>query len=69
MSKEINLNVLKHRMLTEIDKLDKELSDLDTGLSDLDTGLKLVISYSGRIKSQLAALKQDILERLDIPSP
>ena len=62
MSKEINLNVLKHRMLTEIDKLDKELSDLDLGL-------KTVIASSTNIKSQLAALKQDILERLDIPSP
>ena len=49
-------------MLTEIDKLDKELSDLDLGL-------RTVIASSTNIKSQLAALKQDILERLDIPSP
>tara|TARA_Y100001938_G_C8097754_1_gene439307 strand:- start:469 stop:657 length:189 start_codon:yes stop_codon:yes gene_type:complete len=62
MSKEINLNVLKHRMLTEIDKLDKELSDLDSSLCT-------IIASTSNIKSQLAALKQDILNRLDIPSP
>ena len=62
MSKRVDLNLLKHSLLTEIDRLDKELSDLDLGL-------RTVIASSTNIKSQLEALKKDILKRLDIPSP
>ena len=62
MSKRVDLNLLKHSLLTQIDRLDKEISDLDSSLCT-------VIASTSNIKSQLKALKEDILERLDIPSP
>ena len=62
MSKRVDLNLLKHSLLTQIHRLDKELSDLDSSLCT-------VIASTSNIKSQLKALKEDILERLDIPSP
>ena len=62
MSKQVNLNLLRHHLLSKIDSLDREISDLDLGLCT-------VIASTSNIKSQLEALKKDILERLDIPSP
>ena len=62
MSKQVNLNLLRHHLLSKIDSLDKEISDLDLSLIT-------VVASAYNIKSQLEALKKDILERLDIPSP
>ena len=62
MSKRVDLNLLRHHLLSKIDSLDKEISDLDLSLIT-------VVASTYNIKSQLEALKKDILERLDIPSP
>ena len=62
MSKRVDLNLLRHHLLSKIDSLDKEISDLDLSLITVDAS-----TYN--IKSQLEALKKDILKRLDIPSP
>ena len=62
MSKRVDLNLLRHNLLSKIDSLDKEISDLDLSLIT-------VVASTYNIKSQLEALKKDILERLDIPSP
>ena len=62
MSKRVDLNLLRHHLLSKIDILDKEISDLDLSLIT-------VVASTYNIKSQLEALKKDILERLDIPSP
>ena len=62
MSKRVDLNLLRHHLLSKIDSLDKEISDLDLSLIT-------VVASTYNIKSQLEALKKDILKRLDIPSP
>ena len=62
MSKRVDLNLLRHHLLSKIDGLDKEISDLDLSLIT-------VVASTYNIKSQLEALKKDILKRLDIPSP
>ena len=69
MSKRVDLNLLKHSLLTQIHRLDKELDTLDDNVHDLKLRFMTISMSSLNIREQLRNLKKDILERLDIPSP
>ena len=69
MSKRVDLNLLKHSLLTQIHRLDKELDTLDDNVHDLKLRFMTISMSFFYIRGQLRNLKKDILERLDIPSP